>query len=255
MASGIPVSRALRRERWRLVARIIHASEVPLFLLSAVWLVLLVLEMTRGLGPILSRLNIAIWALFVVQFAAEVLIAPNRVVYLKRQWLTLIALLLPPLRLLRIARVARLIRGARAMRGLRLLRVITAANRGVGALARTMRRRGAGYVAAVTAVVLAAGAAGLLAFERDVPGSPLTAYGPALWWTAMLLTTMGTDYWPQTAEGRLLCLALSIYAFAAFGYLTAALASFFVGRDQQDAESRESLAARLERIEVLLRER
>ena len=57
-------------------------------------------------------------------------------------------------------------------------------------------------------------------------------YGTALWWTAMLLTTMGSDYWPQTPEGRLLCLFLALYAFAVFGYVTAAIAAYFVGIDK-----------------------
>lgn len=34
----------------------------------------------------------------------------------------------------------------------------------------------------------------------------------------------------RTGEGRTLCVLLSIYAFAVFGYVTAALASFFIGR-------------------------
>lgn len=246
---------ALRRQRWRLVARIMRASEVPLFALSGVWLVLLIVEITRGLSPFLERASYVIWGIFILQFLAELLIAPNRSVYFRKQWLTLLALALPALRLLRIARVLRLIQGARAARGLRLLRVVTTANRGARALGRTMRKRGVGYVAAVTAVVLLAGAAGMHALEGGVPGSPIDSFGSALWWTAMLLTTMGTDYWPQSAEGRLLCLGLSVYAFAAFGYLTAALASFFVGRDQRDAEERDSIAARLTRIEELLRGR
>ena len=70
-------------------------------------------------------------------------------------------------------------------------------------------------------------------FEFDVPGGPGFAdYGTALWWTAMLLTTMGSDYWPQTPEGRLLCLLLAVYAFAVFGYVTAAIAAYFIGKDQ-----------------------
>ena len=48
----------------------------------------------------------------------------------------------------------------------------------------------------------------------------------------MLVTTMGSEYWPQTADGRVLCLALAIYGFAVFGYVTAALASFFVGQER-----------------------
>ena len=47
----------------------------------------------------------------------------------------------------------------------------------------------------------------------------------------MLLTTMGSEYWPRTPEGRFVCLLLSIYAFAVFGYITATLASFFIGSD------------------------
>lgn len=42
-------------------------------------------------------------------------------------------------------------------------------------------------------------------------------FGSSLWWTAMLLTTMDSEYWPRTPEGRLIWLALSVYAFAVFG--------------------------------------
>lgn len=249
-----PERRALRRERWRLLAQIMRYAEIPLFVLSGLWLVLLVVEITRGLGPVLTRASYVIWAIFVLQFVLELIIAPSRIVYLRKQWLTLLALVVPALRIFRIARVARLVQGARAARGMRLLRVVTTANRSMRALAASMRRRGAGYVASLSVVVLLAGAAGMLAFERGEPGTPITAYGTALWWTAMVLTTMGSDYWPQSAEGRLLCLGLSLYAFAAFGYLTAALASFFVDREQRatGATASVSVDERLARIEALL---
>lgn len=63
-----------------------------------------------------------------------------------------------------------------------------------------------------------------IAFEDQVPGG-LKSYGVALWWTAM----------PQTAEGRVLCFLLSLYGFGVFGYVTAVLASFFIGRDADGA--------------------
>lgn len=45
-------------------------------------------------------------------------------------------------------------------------------------------------------------------FERGaLPRGGIDSYGTALWWTAMILTTMGSDYWPKTAEGRILCVA------------------------------------------------
>lgn len=53
----------------------------------------------------------------------------------------------------------------------------------------------------------------------------------------MLITTMGSEYWPQTLEGRILCFLLGAYAFAVFGYVTAPLATFFVGRDAENDEA------------------
>jgi len=45
-------------------------------------------------------------------------------------------------------------------------------------------------------------------FERDaLPQGGIDSYGTALCWTAMILTTMGSDYSPKTAEGRTLCVA------------------------------------------------
>ena len=53
----------------------------------------------------------------------------------------------------------------------------------------------------------------------------------------MLLTSLGSEYWPQTAEGQALCLLLGIYGFCVFGYITATLASYFVGNDAQDKDA------------------
>jgi voltage-gated potassium channel len=128
------------------------------------------------------------------------------------------------------------------------------------ALGATMRRRALGYVLSVTVVVALAGSAGMYAFERDVPGSALADFGSALWWTSMVLATMGSEYWPRSAEGRILCLLLAVYAFAVFGYITASLASYFVGRDAErpDAEvagqaSNDQLRDELEALRAELR--
>jgi voltage-gated potassium channel len=87
-------------------------------------------------------------------------------------------------------------------------------------------------VAGLTVIVTLLGAGGMLAFEpASVVEGGFSGYGDALWWTAMLLATMGSQFWPVTAEGRILCFLLAIYGFAVFGYITATFASYFVGRD------------------------
>ena len=48
--------------------------------------------------------------------------------------------------------------------------------------------------------------------------------------------------------GRALCFILSLYGFAVFGYVTAALATFFVGWDAEDEEAELAGAKSLEAL-------
>lgn len=227
-----------RLERWAVLDGLDGWLERPMQFLGFVWLALLILELTQGLSPQLETVSTAIWVLFVIEFAFRLLLAPARWAYLRKHWLAALSLLLPALRVLRIARFARVVRLAPAARGFRLVRVVGSINRTMIALSRTMSRRGLGYVVVLTSIVTMVGAAGLYAFERDLPdGQGLPDFRTALWWTGTIMTTMGTDYWPRTGAGRLLCLLLGVYAFAVFGYMTAALASFFIGRDAESDEA------------------
>jgi voltage-gated potassium channel len=233
-----PEKQHLNEQRLELLQQLEAWLELPMLILSLVWLALLVIELIWGLSRQLEVVGTTIWTLFVLDFVIKCTLAPHKLLYLKQNWLTTLALLLPALRVFRSVRIIRLLRLARVARGLRLLRVMTLLNRGMKALGATMRRRGFGYVVALSLLVTLTGAAGMYAFESRAPdGKGLNSYGTALWWTAMIMTTMGSEYWPQTAEGRALCLVLALYAFAVFGYVTATLATFFIGRDAEDQET------------------
>ena len=218
----------------------------PMLVLSFAWLVLVLVELAVGSSPATDLLGTAIWAVFLAEFALRLVLAPHKADFLKGNWLSGLALLAPALRLLGAFRLLRL---AGAARSLRLVRIVGTANRGMGALSASMGRRGLGYVLALTGLIALLGAGGMLAFEGapEVEGG-FRGYGEALWWTAMLLTTMGSAYWPQTGEGRLLCLLLSLYGFAVFGYITASFASFFVGRDAASPEAETAGAGELKAL-------
>jgi voltage-gated potassium channel len=226
----------LKRERYELLHLLEGWLETPMLFLAFVWLVLLVVELVRGESLLFGVIGTIIWAIFIVDFAVKFVLAPDKVVYLKDSWMIVISLLIPALRLFRVFRAFRLLRLARAGRGVHLIRVVGSLNRGMKALGASLNRRGFGYVIALTVLVTFAGAAGMYAFEKEVPGG-LNDYAEALWWTAMIMATMGSQYWPQTAEGRVLCIFMALYAFGVFGYVTAALATFFVGRDAEHDEA------------------
>lgn len=228
-----PDKAAFDRERRDLLRRLEDWLETPMLILAFAWLVLLIVELTWGESRLFDIIGTAIWGVFILNFTVEFILAPGKVAYLRSNWLTAVSLLIPALRIFRTLRLLRLVR---AGRGLRLFRVLSSLNRGMLALSTSLRRRGFGYVIALTVLVIFAGAAGMFAFESDSPGG-LDSYIEALWWTTMIMTTMGSQYWPQTVEGRVLCVLLSLYAFAVFGYVTATLATFFIGRDAENDDA------------------
>jgi hypothetical protein len=142
-----------------------------------------------------------------------------------------VALVRPAVRVRGALRIVRLLRLGRGARVLRMARLLTSFDRGMRALGTTMRTRGFPDVLALTVGLVVLGGAGMYTFERD-GGSRLL--------DARILTLVGrharhdhgSEYWPRTVERRLICLLLSIYAFAMFGCITATLASFFVGADR-----------------------
>lgn len=100
------------------------------------------------------------------------------------------------------------------------------------------------------AIVTLIGAAGIYAFERELPNGTggINDYGTVLWWTAMLTIAIASDYFPKTAQGRVLCFLLALCAIALCGYLTATPATFFVS---QDVESDRAEIAGTKSIQAL----
>jgi voltage-gated potassium channel len=232
-----------RRERWETLDVLDNWLRLPMLALSFIWLVLVLWELSQGSSSLLESFGTLIWAVFILEFLLRFTLAPEKGPFLRRNWLTIIALVVPAFRLLR---GFRLLRAARALRGVRLVRIVGTANRSMNALRTTLARRGFVYVLGLTMLIVALGAGGMLNFEdaAEVEGG-FTSYWDALWWTAMLVSTIGSAFWPATLEGRILCFLLSIYGLAVFGYITASFASFFVGRDKErDADSADMAALR-----------
>jgi len=254
------MERSIHRERWRLLHQVVRFLELPMTVLGLIWMVLLTIDLVRGLHGRLAMISEAIWIVFGVDFGLEWLIAPNKRIYLKRHWPVALSLAVPALRIVRFARVAHVVRTAGTIRVGHSLVVL---NRGLAALGATMRRRGFAYVSVLTLFVVFAGAAGIYNFESRVPvPQGIHDYGTGLWWTAMLMTTLGPTSWPVTVAGRVLCFFLGLYAFTVFGYVTATLATFFIDRDadRPDAavageRSLQALNARLDTLQQLLETR
>jgi voltage-gated potassium channel len=219
----------LKRERRKLLHSIEQLLEGPMIFLAFVWLVLLIIELIWGLNKPLEYLSVTIWVVFIFDFLVKFILAPQKAKYLQANWLTLVSLLIPAVRILRVFRVLRLLR---VFRGVRLIKVVASLNRTMRSLSSAVRRRGFKYVFLLTLVFAFGGAAGMYGLENPNPG--FNSYWMALWWTAMRIITAGSEYWPLTPEGRGLAFIIALFGYAIFGYVTATLATFFIGQDAEE---------------------
>jgi voltage-gated potassium channel len=213
----------VQTERWKLLTRVKKFLDRPMIFLAFAWLSLIIVDLTKGLPQPLQYLSTAIWIIFIIDFIISFIVAPEKKKFLKKNLLILFSLLVPAFRIFRLVGLAR------SMGSLRLVKVLASLNRGMRGLAATMAKRVFLYMFSLSMLVLFAGAAGMFAFEGKAGG--FKTYSDAVWWTAMMILTIGCDYWPSTPEGRILCCVLALFGFGALGYMTASLASFFVGKD------------------------
>ena len=242
----------LHEARWAVLRTLDELLDGPLNVLGLAWLVLLLFELLGNLPPWANTFSDVIWGIFVLDFLLSFTLAPDKGAYLQRNWLSALSLLAPALRFLRIFRGARVLRAARLTRGTRLLRILTRLNRGLRSLQRTFQRRRFGFVLLATLLVMLAGAAGMASFEQGTANTP-NRYGEWVYWTAMVLMSLGPETWPQTGEGKVLTALIGLFGFTVFGYITATLASAFVGADQghTDEDDEVNNAALLSELRAL----
>ena len=220
----------VQQERGEFLGRISDWLDLPLTILAFVMLGLLILELTVPLSPDWARrvaqAQTAIWVIFVAAFLFELALAPSKIEYLKKNWLTAISVALPALR------TVRLLRFARALRGLSLVRIVTTLNRGTRALENVLHKGQFGYVLILALVISVTAAAGAYYFERSEPSANIQTFGDALWWSVTIITTINSPYETITFEGRVIALLLRIFALAISGYLTAIIAVYLLGGNE-----------------------
>jgi voltage-gated potassium channel len=189
----------------------------------------------------------AIWSIFLAEYTIEMICAPSRSAYARRNWVSPLVILLsfPPLPNLfasaRVARMARLLRFSRlagtTFRGLTELRVVLA-------------QRGLLYVGVTTLILILGGAAALEIVE---PQTMRGGYMDSVWWAIVTASTVGYgDIAPATFWGRGIAVILMLAGIGLISTFSASVTSYFVG--QQEAGELREIREQLARMEVLLEE-
>lgn len=153
--------------------------------LSFVWLLILIVELVNGSSRVLSNTGTTLWFLFVIYFLIRFITAINQFVFLKKNWLFIIAILVSVLRFFPDLQRFILVRGLTATIGMQVIWIFVSA------------------------------AAGLLHFE-NLSGdlNRLQSYPNAVWWTAMQMTNIGSSYSVKSICRRKNYLFRCLYLFS-----------------------------------------
>ena len=151
------------------------------------------------------------WALFLVDYLANLVLAPQRGKWFVRNLHELVILALP------------------ALRPLRLLRLVTLLKVLHGAAGNALRGRIVTYVLGSALLLTYAGALAVLDAEEKANGANITNFGHALWWALTTITTVGYgDHYPVTVLGRVVAAGLMVGGIAVLGVVTASVASWLI---------------------------
>jgi voltage-gated potassium channel len=211
--------------------------DLPLALASVVVVLLIIIQLSSEVNECwqgrLEALSWGLWGLFFLEFLVKFALAPVKRRYVRNHWLDVLIVLLPFLRFLRLARVLR------TTRTLPALQLLIFGGRGSESTLALLKRCRLGQLAIISLIVILLGAAVGFLLEGDASGSQIRTFGDALWWSATLITTVGSELHPTTIGGRILGFLLMLYAVGIFSYFIASIASVLVGLDAQRASEPE----------------
>ena len=202
-------------ERWE------QRTNVPLLILAGVMLPLIVLplltELPERTEQIFGYAEWGIWAVFAVDLVARLWLAENRKLFLRRNWIDVLIVVVP------------------FLRPLRLLRAVVFVAR-IWAL---LDRRGVRGTVVLAVAVMFGATAAIWGAEHG-QGGEVQSWDSALWWTLHTMATGDGVREATTVLGRIVGAIVTLLGFALLGMVTATIAAWFV-EQEQDKEQEQIL--------------
>jgi voltage-gated potassium channel len=194
-------------------------GEWVVFFLALLLVPVLLLEETSADPAVVdaaTAANAVIWILFAVDYAIDLLRAPDRALHIRTHWFDLALIVVsPPLLVPPEAQALRVLRAAR------LLRVFAAIGVMYDRLGRPLTRNAALAIVGALFVVILAG--GLLVYAVE-PGAFPNVLGAYAWAIATLVTAGHAPPEPVTVAGRAISSTIVVMGLGSFVALAASLA-------------------------------
>ena len=180
-----------------------------------------VVEINSSSQAVLDGIQWVSWIAFAADLLFGIYKASNKMQFLKKHPLEILAVILPFLRPLRLLRFISF--GTLVFEKVNLGKSIAIS-----------------FKVIITALFLTylAGIEITMA-ERGEPGATILSVGDGFWWAITTLTTVGYgDIYPTTTEGRFIAVGLMVSGICVLGVISATVAAWFVKMTQDDSGQR-----------------
>jgi voltage-gated potassium channel len=208
--------------------------QIPTFVAALLVIPTLVIEESGIQGAwrvIAAVLDGLIWGVFLAQVVVLLIVTPDRRKWILRHPLEVcIVLLTPPF-------LPASLQSARILRLLRVFRIAITAR----SLRRYLSFDGL-RIATVLAIFGILGAGAIFAdFEHISPWD-------GVWWAIGTVTTMGSEIYPHTTEGRIVAIVILVLGVGYVAVLTGALTQFFVRAMHAEVDEGADLGTRIDAL-------
>lgn len=228
--------------------------EIPMLVLVLVMIVTLVVPLVITLPEetylVLEYIDWVIWALFAVELLVRTSLSANKLTYLRKNWIDVVVVALPLLRIFRIFRVARF------LRILRLTRIIVLFNKFATELKYIFSRHHLHYLLVVFVGLIGIGSVLIYHFDQGIEGGNETLANSI--WLAIVNAFSGgyANIYPAGPEARGISILLVLFGTVIVSYFTASLASYFTEKEQDKEQERieKKLDVLIEKVEEIDKE-
>lgn len=236
------MNKKLKQNRQELLEKIERRTEVPMLVLVIIMIIALIVPLVIPLSHqaelILEWVDWIIWSLFALELSIKTYLSENKIAYLKKNWLDVVLVAVPLLRMFRIFRVARLARGARlarstrAIRALRFIRIIGFFGKFTGEVKKIFSKNGFHYLFLVFVVFMSIGTALVYHFDQGLADGA-DSVDKSLWLAVVNAFSGGfANIYPSSIEAKTISVILMVIGTILVSFFTASLASYFTEKEQ-----------------------
>lgn len=195
--------------------------EIVFGILAIISVIFAIIDIRSGLSSWQQYVDLSIWIIFVIDYAARLILSKSKNIFIKNNVLDLIAII-PFNSALRILRSFKFLRLLKFMKILKMARLIALLGRFFKKIKTFLDINGFKYILLFSIVLIFIGGLSISYIENKT-------LSDGIWWAFVTTTTVGYgDISPSTNIGRIIACILMIVGVGLIGSLTSTITSYFM---------------------------